>query len=604
MNHSIIDPFQGDFPEVIEEFLEQGTARCIAFNRRGTLLAAGCTNGTCVIWDFVTRGVAKELRDDDCTAPITNVCWSKGGHQILTSSTDKYLTLWDVVEGKKLTRIMLQHTALYARLHPGLAKPHLGLACPMSSAPILVDFNSGNLHILPVSALSAGSEPVHHSKSKFSDGSTTFTSAAASFNKRGDLIYVGNSKGEILIIDTESRRVQAVFQVPGGALIRQIVFSKSGKYLLTNSGDRTIRVFENCLPQDKAASALENLINNSGDSTMTENMKLVGSQCLTLLKEFQDAVNRNSWKVACFSGDSEWVIGAPASKGEHKICIWNKCGQLVKILEGPKEALMDLSWHPIRPLVCSVAFSGVVYIWAKDYTENWSAFAPDFKELEENEEYVEREDEFDMMPDTEKVKIAPVDEDEEIDIMTTEKCLDFSDSDDSDGGLHYLPTTPLPDSPKQQDQSSGSPKPENSTASQSDRSPVIDEGKNKTSELSIYQTPDSLTEEQSLNGRAKRRRKLSQKGAEMQAEMGRKTVQKHGPTTNRKKTTNLTANFALNEGVFVDKDDPLGEFGDEVPGTSQRVVGKRRSKPVRPVNYMELPSSTGEANGFQSERYL
>ena len=47
---------------------------------------------------------------------------------------------------------------------------------------------------------------------------------------------------------------------------------------------------------------------------------------------------------------------------------------------------------------------GLVYIWAKDYTENWSAFAPDFKELEENEEYVEREDEFDLIPETEKVK--------------------------------------------------------------------------------------------------------------------------------------------------------------------------------------------------------
>ncbi|KAK1300832.1 hypothetical protein QJS10_CPB13g00472 [Acorus calamus] len=29
----------GDFPEVIEEFLKQGNTRCIAFNRRGTLLA-------------------------------------------------------------------------------------------------------------------------------------------------------------------------------------------------------------------------------------------------------------------------------------------------------------------------------------------------------------------------------------------------------------------------------------------------------------------------------------------------------------------------------------------------------------------------------------
>ena len=37
-----------------------------------------------------------------------------------------------------------------------------------------------------------------------------------------------------------------------------------------------------------------------------------------------------------------------------------------------------------------------IYLWAPIYRENWSAFAPDFEELEENREYVEREDEFDI----------------------------------------------------------------------------------------------------------------------------------------------------------------------------------------------------------------
>ncbi|KAG1342044.1 hypothetical protein COCNU_05G002730 [Cocos nucifera] len=94
---------------------------------------------------------------------------------------------------------------------------------------------------------------------------------------------------------------------------------------------------------------------------------------------------------------------------------------------GPKEALIDLARHPVHPLVVSGSVSGLVYIWAKDYIENWSAFAPDFKELEENEEYVEREDEFDLMPESEKVKELDINQDEEVDIVTIEKDSAFSD---------------------------------------------------------------------------------------------------------------------------------------------------------------------------------
>ena len=32
----------------------------------------------------------------------------------------------------------------------------------------------------------------------------------------------------------------------------------------------------------------------------------------------------------------------------------------------------------------TVGSSGKIYVWAKVYKENWSAFAPDFEELTEN----------------------------------------------------------------------------------------------------------------------------------------------------------------------------------------------------------------------------
>ncbi|KAF7145051.1 hypothetical protein RHSIM_Rhsim04G0193600 [Rhododendron simsii] len=452
MNAPIIDPLQGDFPEVIEEYLEHGIMKCIAFNRRGTLLAAGCSDGSCIIWDFETRGIAQELRDKDCVSGITSVSWSKYGHRILVSAADKSLTLWDVVKGEKITRTSLQKTPLQARLHPGSSTPSICLACPLSSAPMIVDLNTGSTILVPVSSSpDTGNGSAPPSRNKFSDGSAPYTPVAACFNKHGDLIYVGNSKGEILIIDHKNVKVHGVVPITGGAVIKNIVFSRNGQYLLTNSNDRTIRIYENLLPLKGGLKALDESSNIPYDVEGVERLKAVGGKCLALFREFQDAITKIHWKAPCFSGDGEWVVGGSASKGEHKIYIWDRAGHLVKILEGPREALVDLAWHPVHPIVVSVSHTGLVYIWAKDYTENWSAFAPDFKELEENEEYVEREDEFDLMPETEKVKESEVDEDDEVDIVTVDVDSAFSDSDMSQEEICFLPAIPCPEVPEQQD---------------------------------------------------------------------------------------------------------------------------------------------------------
>ncbi|CAH9117785.1 unnamed protein product [Cuscuta epithymum] len=529
MNAPIIDPLQGDFPEVIEEYLEHGVMKCIAFNRRGTLLAAGCSDGSCIIWDFETRGISKELRDKDCLAAITSVCWSKYGHRILVSAADKSLTLWDVVKGEKIMRITLQQTPLHARLHPGSSFPTSCLVCPLSSAPMIVDLNTGSTKVLPVSTPDAGGSGLAPpSRNKFSDGSAPFTPTAACFNKYGDLVYVGNSKGEVLIIDHKTVQVLGIISTQGGAVVKNIVFSRNGQFLLTNSNDRTLRIYENLLPLKDGLKSVYDVSNNLNELEGVEKLKAVGSKFLTLFREFQDSITRVHWKAPCFSGDGEWLVGGSASKGEHKIYIWDRVGHLVKILEGPKEALIDLAWHPVHPVVVSVSLTGLAYIWAKDYTENWSAFAPDFKELEENEEYVEREDEFDLVPETEKAKEPDVNEDEEVDIVTVERDTTFSDSDISQDEVLFLPVDPTPDHLEQQDKCvSSTSKLADSNQSGSPHSEKAERnGQTANHEASPSEAMDNSTAEETSAKGLRRKRKPSEKVLELQAEKVKKPSQK------------------------------------------------------------------------------
>lgn len=152
--------------------------------------------------------------------------------------------------------------------------------------------------------------------------------------------------------------------------IKQIHFSRQGQYFLVNCGS-TIRLFR-------------------------------AKDC-RFEREFKDTVTNAIFVTGCFSGitvipdhdwDSDYVIAASG----HCLYIWDRAtGSLQKMLEGSKDNVLCMEWHPLRPIIVSSTTGGVIYIWGKNFNEMWSAFAPDFEEIESNEVYIEREDEFDMV---------------------------------------------------------------------------------------------------------------------------------------------------------------------------------------------------------------
>ncbi|KAG0309512.1 hypothetical protein BGZ98_001655 [Dissophora globulifera] len=456
MNLELLDPFEQDFPEVIEDTLEDGPAITVRFNRRGTLLAAGCSDGTIVIWDFDTRGVSRSLIGH--VKPVTSLSWSRNGRYLLSSSRDWSCIVWDLLTGTKTHTIRFDTPVLNAQFHP--KNNSIFIAALHQAKPVIVDFSNGvkRSPLLPSPEDDKGSNNTSSSNHDGSSDKTASTSVSTTtaasgptqwilvvaFDRHGKRIYTGSNRGHISIIDSETRSL--IYEIrPTPSAIKIIQFSRRGKYVskLPWTTGFCVSRSETKHPANFQHTSREIVVNSNDRIIRLFTIKEDGPP--EQVHKFQDLVNRLQWNQCCFSSDADYVIGGSAHQAQHNIYIWDKIGgNLVKILEGPKEPLEDLAWHPVRPIVASVSSYGTIHIWATNYQENWSAFAPDFKELEENVDYEEREDEFDIVPEEEASKRKHDDEDVTIDVTTIEKINPFNDTDSEDGEeeTFYLPLLP------------------------------------------------------------------------------------------------------------------------------------------------------------------
>ena len=395
MNLELSNPFETDYPEVIEtSILKESTqkhAMCCAFNRKGTLMAIGYGDTTCGIWDLATRNTVR-LFEKGHSHHLTSVNWSGDGRRICSSSYDKRICLWDVFSGNLIASHMFKTGVIFAQMHPKLHD--MCVAIVIGMPPMLVDIVKNETRALLITP------PEISCRKKC-------LANAVVFSKNGDNVYIGNDEGTIFSCDTQTLQVTNVLKSKTRAKVLGFQLSQNGKFLLVNSSDNTL------------------FIVNTDTWELDVNV-------------FQDVVNNTSWAMSGFSHDADYVVGASNLNGSH-LYLWHRSfGELVKILDGPMEGIVDLKWHPMKPYVACCTDFGNVYLWSKNYTENWSAFAPDFEELEDNEIYEEREDEFDIIE--EEAQQAQHESNQNVDLYTISASL--LEKDLVENELVYLPTFP------------------------------------------------------------------------------------------------------------------------------------------------------------------
>ncbi|PKX93862.1 Set1-mediated histone H3-K4 methylation subunit Swd1 [Aspergillus novofumigatus IBT 16806] len=405
MNLSLIDPFvlAQDYPDSLTEKLRSGHATCLRFNRRGDYLASGRVDGTVVIFDIETNGVARKLRGH--TRQIQSLSWSRDGRYLLSSSQDWKCILWDMKDGSRVRTVRFEAPVYIAELHP--FNHLLFVASLFEDQPVLVDISSPKpiKRILPSAPFrpppSASEEVDPAVVAKQAAQDAKHSTCVTIFSAFGNHIIAGTSKGWINIIETQTCTTIHSTRLCNGVVIL-LRLASNGRDLLINSSDRVIRTI--IMPD----------LSQLGIDLEPANIKL------QVEHKFQDVVNRLSWNHVTFSSTGEFVTASTFMNPD--IYVWERShGSLVKILEGPREELGVVEWHPSRPMVVACGLeSGCIYTWSIVTPQKWSALAPDFGEVEENVEYMEREDEFDIHP-AEEIHQRRLDQEDEVpDVLTIE----------------------------------------------------------------------------------------------------------------------------------------------------------------------------------------
>lgn len=335
-------------------------------------MASGTQDGSIVIFDVDTDGVLTVLRGGH-SRPIQSISWSSSSRYLLSGSQDWKCIIWDLAASPEPSkRVFNFETPVWnAEFHP-LDETMFAVALLESEARII--------------ELTSNSDSEVSIKPEGGSIQTALGEVGLScaFDPTGKSLVLGTSKGTLHVFDTITKTSRTSFKVCSSN-IKNILLSS--RYLVTNSSDRVIRLFSN-------------------------------TDGYELLHKFQDVVNRLQWNSIALSMTQDFLI-ASTYHATHSIYMWDThSASLIKIYTGPKEELISVDWHPVRPAIASSGLdSGAVYTWKNRPPQRWSALAPDFVEVEENVIYEEREDEFDLEDDKTAAELENENE-EIVDIMT------------------------------------------------------------------------------------------------------------------------------------------------------------------------------------------
>lgn len=381
MNLSLQDPFAvaKEYPDSLIQTFQYGHSTTFQFNKKGDYLASGTSDGSIVIYDLSINGVIC-LMESVHSRPITSLSWSSCGQYLLSTSQDWSCKLWDLNNCEKPLKSILCDGPIW-----------LGMINPSNSQEFVLSLFEDKPIYYRDGVVKLETEPEL----------TKHLTLVSVFTPDGQYIFMGTNKGYLNIISTKDLKLVHLFKL-ANSNIKNLVISPNGRKLAVNSSDRIIRQI-----------IVPDLINDDIENWEFE-----------VEHKYQDVVNKLQWNSVSFNHNGEFLVASTfGTQSSQDLYIWEtSMGSLIKILEGSSEELIEVKWNYPRCMIASNGIEyGIIYLWSVEFPQKWSALAPDFVEIEDNIEYQEKEDEFDIIDEDLLNKKRMEEEDFKVDILTTEK---------------------------------------------------------------------------------------------------------------------------------------------------------------------------------------
>lgn len=427
MNLSLHDPLfiTADFPTTLTTTLSYGHCTALQISPCGHYIASGLIDGSILIIDTWSNNVTSIIKkhsmsiiglkwiyneiddgdEDDNNIVVGLISWSKDWKLCFHNLVDHKMTvIWEHVFSGGVWNVDVVQTGVIDHDFNKLINWKI-VVCRGIHGISLVSYDAASENEFKVQQCKKidGNDDDDDDEDTANIDYGDSLCCCAFYG--GKYIIAGTKKGWVQIIDSLNANILKCEKICNANIKGISIVEKS----IFNKDDDNMFGLDNVQISRLIINASDRILRQYDITDWYKNPDLK-TWLFEIEQKYQDVVNRIQWNTVKFSPTGEYVCASTqgGSGAAHDIYIWEtEMGSLVQILEGAHEELLDVDWgvRSTNGNVCCISSNGIdsgtIYIWGVKATPKWSALAPDFEEIEQNIEYVEMEDEFDLQDDDE-----------------------------------------------------------------------------------------------------------------------------------------------------------------------------------------------------------